>query len=448
MSLNDAVISSNTAAESTVIGPLNFKDDQENHPPATRLVDYSRVACMLCDNIYDFTNGDTKDQYLVHLYMIHRLVIGDVEDIDCLASYNKFWKEKFQNHPLEKFCSAMLMNQLPDGTPACNEKYFLLSNIEPLDYDLRESIKRDVMKMVLERHQFERTNQSFNRKCLYCKESEMKTRAAYLEHLYAKHFLQLGKAENLVFVDELVETVQDKMDKLICLFCEKVFKDRPTLKEHMRKKGHKRINPYNKLYDRFFLINYRNDRLKKGPELKKHASAKVENKHGPEISPFHSDDSDSDWSDWYGEEQQTTCLFCSIAKSRVEELKTHMKSMHNFDFDLQVAGLSFYQRVKIVNYIRRQMHILRCVICREEFTSKDQLQDHLEKQLHFGIGEQQYWDQPEFFFPTYEDDQFLCNLEDADPEQSDDNLVVFSEKVSANVSTEAESLSMENFKLT
>ena len=43
---------------------------------------------------------------------------------------------------------------------------------------------------------------------------------------------------------------------LQCLYCERLFRDRPTLKEHMRKKQHKKINPRNKLYDRFYVINY------------------------------------------------------------------------------------------------------------------------------------------------------------------------------------------------
>ena len=43
---------------------------------------------------------------------------------------------------------------------------------------------------------------------------------------------------------------------LHCLFCEKLFKDRTSLKDHMRKKQHKKINPKNKEYDRFYIINY------------------------------------------------------------------------------------------------------------------------------------------------------------------------------------------------
>lgn len=43
---------------------------------------------------------------------------------------------------------------------------------------------------------------------------------------------------------------------LICIYCEKTFKDRTVLKEHMRKKFHKCINPNNKMYDKFYMINY------------------------------------------------------------------------------------------------------------------------------------------------------------------------------------------------
>lgn len=44
--------------------------------------------------------------------------------------------------------------------------------------------------------------------------------------------------------------------RLLCLYCEKTFKDRFTLKEHMRKKLHKKLNPNNKEYDQFYLVNY------------------------------------------------------------------------------------------------------------------------------------------------------------------------------------------------
>ena len=43
---------------------------------------------------------------------------------------------------------------------------------------------------------------------------------------------------------------------LRCLYCERTFRDHVALKDHMRKKQHKKINPQNKIYDRFYVINY------------------------------------------------------------------------------------------------------------------------------------------------------------------------------------------------
>lgn len=43
---------------------------------------------------------------------------------------------------------------------------------------------------------------------------------------------------------------------LQCLYCERIFKDKTVLKEHMRKKQHKKINPKNRKYDKFYVINY------------------------------------------------------------------------------------------------------------------------------------------------------------------------------------------------
>lgn len=43
---------------------------------------------------------------------------------------------------------------------------------------------------------------------------------------------------------------------LQCLYCEKSFRDKSTLRDHMRKKSHRRINASNREYDRFYVINY------------------------------------------------------------------------------------------------------------------------------------------------------------------------------------------------
>lgn len=43
---------------------------------------------------------------------------------------------------------------------------------------------------------------------------------------------------------------------LQCLYCEKSFRDKTTLRDHMRKKSHRRINASNRDYDGFYIINY------------------------------------------------------------------------------------------------------------------------------------------------------------------------------------------------
>lgn len=349
----------------------------------------------------------------------------------------------------------MLLNHLPDGTPAVNEKYYLLSQVLPQDYELRKNLHLKRLEQVLQQHQFERTDQTFKRECLHCRDVVAPTRASFIEHLFAKHFLQLGKSENLVYIDELIDNVQDKLDQLICLFCSKKFKDRPTLKEHMRKKGHKRINPDNKSYDKYFLVNYKNEMDHPrgiGHSAKQSVQSVMLNsmnvahraQSNTEYEKTAQSDSDSDWSDWEGEKQKLNCLFCSINDTDFPAIKNHMKTSHEFDFEAAISGLNFYEKVKVVNYMRRQMHLLKCVSCDEQFETIKLLYDHLASLKHYGIGSQSKWDHPEFFFPTYEDDSFLCYLDDPNDNSCTDDAVVISEEPIVSVNPTVERLSKES----
>ena len=64
-----------------------------------------------------------------------------------------------------------------------------------------------------------------------------------LNHMAFYHNFSVGQPNNLVFVHELIDLLEDHLNKNICIFCEKTFKTRDVLKEHMRKKAHKKINP-------------------------------------------------------------------------------------------------------------------------------------------------------------------------------------------------------------
>jgi len=59
-----------------------------------------------------------------------------------------------------------------------------------------------------------------------------------------------------VFVDELLEKLHERLENLRCLFCNNLFTERHVLREHMRKKQHKCINPNDVEYDKFYMVNY------------------------------------------------------------------------------------------------------------------------------------------------------------------------------------------------
>lgn len=430
-----------TESSEEILGPLNLSTDKsvqitELLFPSTKL-----VQCLFCDKTFKFSSE--KHEYLAHLYLNHRLIVGDEDDVAIFHDYLIYWREKFGGNieKITEFCTIMVMDQMPDGTPSKNEKYYLLCDVTPEDNELRQKLRKKRLELVLSQHQYERTDDQFHRSCLFCREATQPTRFEFIMHLYGKHFLQLGKPENLVFIDELIDTVERKLDQLDCIFCEKRFKDRSTLKEHMRKKGHKRINPDNKSYDRFFLMNYQ---YQQGSENRKFTKkAHKRNELEPNATEDTRSDSDSNWSDWEGDEPVVTCLFCTHKNNDFANLLQHMKTEHTIDFRKETENMSFYDRVKIVNFVRRKVYMLHCIKCDEAFTQAVEFQNHLKTKNHCSLGNRESWSLPQYFFPTYEDDAFLCNLE-ADLEAVDDSsIVILSEDPPISVNLHAEALSKE-----
>lgn len=87
----------------------------------------------------------------------------------------------------------------------------------------------------------------------------------FLFHLAGSHMLginltvyisSLAKDIILCYFHFNMLTCLPFYSSLQCLYCEKVFRDKNTLKDHMRKKQHRRINAKNKEYDKFYIINY------------------------------------------------------------------------------------------------------------------------------------------------------------------------------------------------
>lgn len=71
----------------------------------------------------------------------------------------------------------------------------------------------------------------------------------------------------------------------------------------------------------------------------------------------------------------------------------HMISQHNFNFQSCVRDLDFYQRIKLVNYIRRQMHAFICSYCEKYYGNSSTLENHMEQENHCQIPELKVFDQ-------------------------------------------------------
>lgn len=121
---------------------------------------------------------------------------------------------------------------------------------------VKNLIEKDFLEIILKEAQHERCDKNFSRSCLFCKKVFNEKRSVLFDHLYHDHNFFLGHPDNIINANEFLDQLENKLKLLQCLYCEKKFKSWNVLKEHMRKKGHKLLNPNNREYDRFYLINY------------------------------------------------------------------------------------------------------------------------------------------------------------------------------------------------
>lgn len=372
------------------------------------------LPCLLCNELFPMCENGKKSPVLAHLLTQHKLVIADVDKIANFTSYMKYWKQKFSDtSDLTEYCVVINTNTAPEDK-APQEKYFLLTDFLPEDFKLRNKLNTQKIMKVLDEQQAERVDLDFSKRCLFCKVMFHQNRASIFKHMAKDHNFNVGNPDNIVHAASFIDLIKSKLDSFTCLFCEKQFKDWNILKDHMRKKGHKRINPENKEYDKYYLINY----LEPGKDWKEvQAEPEYENE---DLEEETEEDKEKEWEDWTEENKiLTLCLFCSKSHSDMNEVLNHMKEIHNFNLqDIKTKlGLSFYHQVKIVNYIRKQVYSQKCPKCLETWNTKKSLESHMLKERHYGLpDDQSLWDQPGYYFPTFDDDNLLCFLEDDEEE--------------------------------
>ncbi|XP_058511004.1 zinc finger protein 277 isoform X3 [Ochotona princeps] len=384
------------ANKDCILEPLSLPES----PGGTTILKGSpSVPCIFCEEHFLVAE---QDKLLKHMIIEHKIVIADVKLVADFHSYVLYWRKRFAEQPVTDFCTVIRINST--APPEEQDHYFLLCDALPEDRILREELQKQKLKEILEQQQQERNDTSFHGTCMFCNEEFLGNRSVLLNHMAREHAFNIGLPDNIVHCSEFLCTLQRKLDNLQCLYCEKTFRDKNTLKDHMRKKQHRRINPKNREYDRFYVINY----LEFGKTWEE-----VQLEDDRELL----DHQEEDWSDWKEHPVSAVCLFCEKQAETVEKLYVHMEDAHEFDL-LKIKselGLTFYQQVKLVNFIRRQVHQCRCYGCHVKFKSRADLRTHMEEAKHMSLlPEKKTWDQLEYYFPTYENDALLCTLSDSE----------------------------------
>ncbi|XP_031471511.1 zinc finger protein 277 [Phasianus colchicus] len=402
-----------------ILEPLSLPESPASPDGVAAVESSSSVPCIFCEECYVLAE---QNQLLKHMIIEHKLVIADVKLVADFKRYILYWKKRFAEQPVTDFCSVIRTNS--EAPLEEQDNYFLLCDVLPEDRLLREQLQQKRLREILEQQQRERYDTSFHSMCMFCDQEFTGNRSVLLNHMAREHAFNIGLPDNIVNCYEFLAVLQEKLDNLQCLYCEKVFRDKNTLKDHMRKKQHRRINAKNKEYDRFYIINY----LEFGKSWEE-----VQSEDDRELL----DNLEEDWSDWEEHPVCAVCLFCEQQADTTEKLHLHMQKSHGFDFHKikSELGLNFYQQVKLVNFIRREIHQCRCYSCQEKFQSKGGLISHMQETKHITfLPARSTWDQPQYYFPTYENDTLLCTLSDSEdlkPEDQSEDVPVVSEDISS-----------------
>eukprot|EP00057_Strongylocentrotus_purpuratus_P033998 XP_793573.2 PREDICTED: zinc finger protein 277 [Strongylocentrotus purpuratus] len=399
----------------SVIETLQFPDVEKRTPPFLNAGDWTvspimaslegSTMCILCQREYELLS--TMDAFHQHLLEDHQLIIHDPHLICDLQRYIEYWRERFSREDYMHICTIHRKSDT-------DVQYRLDSSLDE-DCQIREYLQRKRLDAVLAVQQEERDDTSLSRSCLFCRESFNGNRADLFNHMAFSHSFNVGQPDNIVFANEFLDLLERTLENLQCLYCEKIFRDKTALKDHMRKKQHRRLNPNNKGFDRFYIINY----LEAGKDWQT-----VQAEKDVVIRSTDSGDEES-WDDWEADfHTNLVCLFCKHSASMVEDLLGHMVHMHHFDLQKfrQENALNFYDQIKLVNFIRRSVHQSICVCCHQRFENVDCLSEHLATHSDQMAGslDRKKWDESQFLFPTFENDALLCSLEDVTDDEEEE----------------------------
>ncbi|KAK9722352.1 hypothetical protein K7432_002740 [Basidiobolus ranarum] len=343
-----------------------------------------------------------------HLKEQHKLVFRHLTHMYiALDKYLTFWAKKVQEEDFE--------TQAKKETTEEGDIYTIDPVFSQIDKEKRDEIQREKLNEILRTQDKERHEDCLkSRKCLFCK-NVCENRTKLFKHMFGEHNFNIGLPDNLVDVDEFLDILEGKLNQLQCLYCEKIFTSPAVLRKHMRKKKHFKISARNRMYDRFYVINY----LEPGKNWETFENEKYDSEE---------DRRDDSWADWDEKDpEQTMCLFDDHVAPSPKEACEHMVEAHGFDLKAiqEQYHLDFYKTIALINYIRHKTANNTCMGCNVSFETLKEMTEHMEQNSCFQkvpAADSDIWKDPQYLFPTYENDPLLTGIEDSDEFDDSDEI--------------------------
>jgi hypothetical protein len=194
--------------------------------------------------------------------------------------------------------------------------------------------------------------------------------------------------------------------------CERIFKDYATLRMHMKKKRHFKVNGRNKIYDQFYLINYLEwgktwEDLQREPDDDGESEATISTIS--EIDPWRDWEETIDESDML--EEPTTCAVCDERCINAALALTHLVEVHDIDLiKLRTEWqLDVYATIKLINYLRWCYSVAhKCPRCALQCADVASLQAHVAAEGHQHVArDAAFWDDAQYLIPVVDNDPLL-----------------------------------------
>ncbi|KAK9717453.1 hypothetical protein K7432_006190 [Basidiobolus ranarum] len=340
----------------------SIKSDSSVEEEAPAIQPHILILCPFSD-CPDETNPFTDPSTLKnHLKDQHKLVFRHLTHMYiALEKYLTFWAKKTEKDGLEAYAKVEATEE--------GDVYTIDPASSQIDKELRDELQREKLNEILRIQDKERHEDCLkSRKCLFCK-NVCDNRPVLFKHMFSEHNFNIGLPDNLVDVDEFLDILEGKLNQLQCLYCEKIFTSPAVLRKHMRKKKHFKISARNRMYDRFYVINY----LEPGKNWETFEHEKYDSDE---------DRRDDSWADWDEQDpEETMCLFDDYVASTPKEICDHMIQSHGFDLKgiQEEYHLDFYKTITLINYIRHKTSNNICMGCDASFETLKEMTEHMEQ---------------------------------------------------------------------